>query len=327
MWSAPRGGHCHAREQEEPGSTFGGSWSDFAGTGSSFACCGLKPNRSPSYARLCSRHKGLKSRRARGGADGCSPRSFGLRSRLARGVARLRGEAAEAIGYSASSKARHFGSQSYANQLEVRIAENAEIERQRRGRRERTEEQAVPGRSSGLLESLLLPVLRSAFAALGKLISWSLSLQLKRRLRERRVAARIRESGLFDDEFYLVSARRRLSRSEIRSCITFVMEGELRDPYAAFDTGFYLETYPDVRALGVNPLDHYVQHGSSEGRRHTLSSIRVLLRGLSGRRRVGRATAAALDVRRGRRPSSDRATTDGSPPRRLARLKPRLRVR
>ncbi|HXH88703.1 MAG TPA: class I SAM-dependent methyltransferase [Gaiellaceae bacterium] len=34
----------------------------------------------------------------------------------------------------------------------------------------------------------------------------------------------------------------------------------------AFDPFFYLERYPDVAALGLNPLLHYIEHGAWEGR-------------------------------------------------------------
>jgi glycosyltransferase involved in cell wall biosynthesis len=33
-----------------------------------------------------------------------------------------------------------------------------------------------------------------------------------------------------------------------------------------FDTAWYLETYPDVAARGVDPIRHYVRHGAREGR-------------------------------------------------------------
>jgi hypothetical protein len=33
-----------------------------------------------------------------------------------------------------------------------------------------------------------------------------------------------------------------------------------------FDTTWYLARYPDVAASGVNPLDHYLRRGASEGR-------------------------------------------------------------
>src|SRR5450631_2868134 len=33
-----------------------------------------------------------------------------------------------------------------------------------------------------------------------------------------------------------------------------------------FDDKFYLKTYPDVAAAGIDPLLHYLLHGASEGR-------------------------------------------------------------
>jgi hypothetical protein len=41
---------------------------------------------------------------------------------------------------------------------------------------------------------------------------------------------------------------------------------EGRNPSATFDTGYYLETNPDVRDFGICPLLHYVQYGAVEGR-------------------------------------------------------------
>ena len=39
-----------------------------------------------------------------------------------------------------------------------------------------------------------------------------------------------------------------------------------RNPNALFDVNGYLATYADVRAAGINPLDHYNQFGWHEGR-------------------------------------------------------------
>jgi hypothetical protein len=33
-----------------------------------------------------------------------------------------------------------------------------------------------------------------------------------------------------------------------------------------FDDQSYLTRHPDVAAAGMNPLDHYIAHGMSEGR-------------------------------------------------------------
>ncbi|HEY6341359.1 MAG TPA: hypothetical protein VIY49_07695 [Bryobacteraceae bacterium] len=41
----------------------------------------------------------------------------------------------------------------------------------------------------------------------------------------------------------------------------------LRAVVAVFDRDFYLHKYPDVAAAGVNPLQHYLEHGAEEGRK------------------------------------------------------------
>jgi hypothetical protein len=38
------------------------------------------------------------------------------------------------------------------------------------------------------------------------------------------------------------------------------------NPSPLFDTDYYLGTYPDVAAAGVNPLIHYLKWGRAEGR-------------------------------------------------------------
>jgi hypothetical protein len=44
-------------------------------------------------------------------------------------------------------------------------------------------------------------------------------------------------------------------------------EEERKRRQGLFDAGFYLEKYPDVRAAGIDPLRHYVEHGAAEGRK------------------------------------------------------------
>ena len=41
---------------------------------------------------------------------------------------------------------------------------------------------------------------------------------------------------------------------------------EGRDPGPQFKTSWYLETYPDVQASGMNPLAHFIHFGRIEGR-------------------------------------------------------------
>lgn len=46
----------------------------------------------------------------------------------------------------------------------------------------------------------------------------------------------------------------------------------------SFDAAWYLEAYPDVRAAGVDPWQHYLKHGHAEGRRPTPSKFAVQCR-------------------------------------------------
>ncbi|TWG65313.1 hypothetical protein [Aminobacter sp. J44] len=38
------------------------------------------------------------------------------------------------------------------------------------------------------------------------------------------------------------------------------------NPHPVFDTKEYLDANPDVKAAGVNPFDHFNNHGLAEGR-------------------------------------------------------------
>ncbi len=56
-------------------------------------------------------------------------------------------------------------------------------------------------------------------------------------------------------------------------------EEERKRRCGIFDAAFYLEKYPDLRAAGVDPLRHYVEHGAVEGRKpHRLFDTRYYLR-------------------------------------------------
>jgi hypothetical protein len=79
----------------------------------------------------------------------------------------------------------------------------------------------------------------------------------------------IQKSGLFDVEFYLrtypdVAAQK---IDPIRHYLLFgASEG--RNPNASFDTGRYLDRYPDVKndRKKINPLIHYALYGRRENR-------------------------------------------------------------
>jgi hypothetical protein len=95
----------------------------------------------------------------------------------------------------------------------------------------------------------------------------ALRMQSRARLRDRRDARVIAKSGLFDRDWYL---RRNpdvaaLGIDPIRHYVAYgAREG--RDPSPFFSTGWYLAHYPDVAAAAINPLAHYIRIGAREGR-------------------------------------------------------------
>jgi glycosyltransferase involved in cell wall biosynthesis/SAM-dependent methyltransferase len=75
----------------------------------------------------------------------------------------------------------------------------------------------------------------------------------------------IRESGLFDEAFYLAAYPdiRPTPSDPIRHyCAVGWREG--KNPSKDFDTRYYLATYSDIRNGGINPFWHYVIAGASE---------------------------------------------------------------
>ena len=72
---------------------------------------------------------------------------------------------------------------------------------------------------------------------------------------------------LFDASFYL-EQNPDVAASGIDPFQHYLEHGaaEGRDPNPLFDTSFYLERNPDVAASGMNPLQHYLEHGAAEGR-------------------------------------------------------------
>jgi hypothetical protein len=70
----------------------------------------------------------------------------------------------------------------------------------------------------------------------------------------------------FDFEFYAKRAGRALPADQ--ALASFIRHGwrELRDPHPQFSTQYYLETYPDIKRIGINPYLHYLLSGRREGR-------------------------------------------------------------
>lgn len=91
-------------------------------------------------------------------------------------------------------------------------------------------------------------------------------LRLARRMRERRDAQRILESGLFDRDFYR-SQYPDVGASGLDPVRHYLRSGadEGRNPSELFDTRFYAERNPQVVASGANPLVHFICQGASEG--------------------------------------------------------------
>lgn len=48
-----------------------------------------------------------------------------------------------------------------------------------------------------------------------------------------------------------------------------------------FDEEFYLETYPDVRDAGIDPYEHFIQYGCSEGRLGSPPSLKLVQGGMT----------------------------------------------
>ena len=88
-----------------------------------------------------------------------------------------------------------------------------------------------------------------------------------RGLRRRKFARIITQTELFDGAFYLLQ-KPELRDAEIDPLAHFLEHGseEAADVHPLFDTSYYLEQNPDVVRIGVNPLLHFIKHGAQEGR-------------------------------------------------------------
>jgi glycosyltransferase involved in cell wall biosynthesis len=78
------------------------------------------------------------------------------------------------------------------------------------------------------------------------------------------VAALIKKTGVFDEDFY---------RSQVREPLIEPLDHFLRygwslgyNPNPLFDANWYLSKYPDVKKANYNPLVHYLKHGAHERR-------------------------------------------------------------
>ena len=117
----------------------------------------------------------------------------------------------------------------------------------------------------------LPPAIKRPFRSVVQLAWWTLTLQLRARLRQRSQLRRTRdlalESGLFDQEWYL-TRNPDVAQAGVDPMEHYLLSGGLegRDPSSRFDSKWYLTQNPDVAKAGMNPLIHYLGWGKAEGR-------------------------------------------------------------
>jgi O-antigen biosynthesis protein len=108
-------------------------------------------------------------------------------------------------------------------------------------------------------------LLRAKQSSLG--FRWALYLHylIARRRKDAGNLARLAASGFFDPVYYL---RHNRNVTDGDPLIHFVDVGAAqgRNPSSSFNTGYYLQQYPDVANSNINPLLHFISYGRSEGR-------------------------------------------------------------
>ncbi|MCD8158005.1 MAG: glycosyltransferase [Clostridiales bacterium] len=87
----------------------------------------------------------------------------------------------------------------------------------------------------------------------------------KEEKRLKTVKKQILKSRLFDEEYYRAQFQ---TQPEGDIVEYYFLNGlnENKNPGPNFDQNFYIEKYPDVKQVGINPLYHYILFGKAEGR-------------------------------------------------------------
>lgn len=92
-------------------------------------------------------------------------------------------------------------------------------------------------------------------------------LKIRHERRRQKEVERIRSSGLFDFDFYYQRYEDvRDSALDPVEHYVYCGASEGRDPHPLFSTRYYLENYEDVRSSDVNPFAHYLEFGNSDRR-------------------------------------------------------------
>jgi len=78
---------------------------------------------------------------------------------------------------------------------------------------------------------------------------------------------RIELQGLFDASFYL-QVYPDVAALNVDPLVHYITDGwkEKRNPNPYFDSRYYLLANPDITSADINPLQHYINHGCREGR-------------------------------------------------------------
>ena len=81
-----------------------------------------------------------------------------------------------------------------------------------------------------------------------------------------KIQEELEKTPLFDSEWYLAHYPD-VAEAGLDPLQHYIDHGvaEGRNPNSYFDTAWYVKTYPDVAAAGMNPLLHYIEHGAAAG--------------------------------------------------------------
>ncbi len=128
---------------------------------------------------------------------------------------------------------------------------------------------AHPDDDSKEIQPYLARIRSSIHADFTSLFHGLLRIALSARYRRthRGIYAVIAKSKLFDRDWYL-KQNPDVAAVRLDPVLHYILHGaaEGRDPHPLFDTSYYLKCNRDVAEAGVNPLAHFIMHGSSEGR-------------------------------------------------------------